>query len=147
MSIITQIIVNKFPSEYAPARRDPGDPGVRPALRAIARNKQNAFLKRYDTDEAFRGLIKSSYAYNRKKYFDFWLIFDELREFLREDLESAEVLLIEEGRVSALSLKQLERAVSEVSGVEEFKQLVLEEQAQKLNIWFELERRLESVFL
>ena len=147
MSIITQIIVNKFPSEYALARRTAGDPGGGQARRAIARNKQNAFLKRYDTDEAFREKMNSSYAYKKQDYFDFLLIFDELREFLREDLESAEVLLIEEGRVSALSLKQLERAVSEVSGVEEFKQLVLEEQAQKLNIWFELERRLESVFL
>ena len=86
--------------------------------------------------------MNETYCYSKQTYFDFWLNSLELREFLREDLQSAELILVELDRVSALSSKQIERALSEARSVEEFRRLVLGEQASKANIWFELERKL-----
>ena len=112
---------------------------------ALAQHKQNAFWERYYADEAFRKQIDSSYTYRRGVgYFDFWLNSLELKEFLREDLQSAELILIESNKASALSLKQVERALSEARDAEEFKKLVLEERASKADIWFELERKLDE---
>ena len=145
MSIIKQI-VNKFPSDYAPRRHggDPAWPGTLLPRLALASDKQDAFRKRYSADAAFRKQMKSSYANKIESYPDFWQNSDELREYLKPELKRAEVILIEGGEASALSLKQLERAVSEVRNVEELQRLVLGEQSTKMNIWIELERRLEN---
>jgi len=149
VSIIKQI-VNKFPSDYAPRRHggDPAWPGTLLPRLALASDKQDAFLERYNADEAFKKQMNSSYACKKQGWFDFWFDFlvvsSELREYLKPELKRAEVILIEGGEASALSLKQLERAVSEVRNVEELQRLVLGEQSTKMNIWIELERRLEN---
>jgi len=136
MSIINQII-NKFPSEYIPDL--PGTLSF-----ALAVDERDAFWEKYNTDEAFRRKMLSSYAYKKQGWFDFLVVSSELREYLKPELKRAEVILIEGGEASALSLKQLERAVSEARNVEELQRLVLGEQSTKMNIWIELERRLEN---
>jgi len=144
ISIINEII-KKFTSEYALAFAtglELAPPA--PAASAFAHNKQSAFWERYNADANFKKQMGSSYAYKKQDYFDFWLIFDELREYLEPELKRAEVILIERGKASALSLKQLERAVSEARSAEELQRHVLEEQSFKLNIWVELERRLSE---
>ena len=147
---IIKDIINKFSSEYALSRflllgssDRPLASGL-PLAFALAHGKRTAFWKRYDTDEAFKKQMNSSYAYNKRSYFDFWQSSDKLREYLKPELKSAEVILVEPNKASVLSLKQLERAVSEARSVEELQKLVLEEQSSKANIWFELERRLEN---
>ena len=137
-------LINKFSSDYvfalataaAVARAAPGG--------GFASDKRDVFWKRYYADEAFRKQMNSSYAYSKHSIFDFWQSSDELREYLRPELKSAEVILVEPNKASVLSLKQLERAVSEARSVEELQKLVLKEQSSKANIWFELERRLEN---
>ena len=141
-SNIIRAIISKFPSEYIPGF-DSG--GALLALAGIltAPDRQAAFWKRYNTGEAFRKKM-SSYTYKKGDYFDFWQNSDEFREYLKPELKSAEVILVEPNKASVLSLKQLERAVSEARSVEELQKLVLKEQSSKANIWFELERRLEN---
>ena len=139
MSIINQI-VSKFQPDFGRAIDEP-----RARLRAFATDKWSAFWQKHDADEAFRKLMRDTYCYNRKSTFNFWLNSLELREFLRDNLKNAEVILIELNKTSALSLKQVERALSEARDAEEFKKLVLEERASKANIWFELERKLSYV--
>lgn len=141
MSIINQII-RKFPSAY----RQPRPATALSVALALAQDKRSAFLQKYNnaTDKVFRELIDETCCYSECVFFDFLLNTPELREFLREDLKSAEIILIESNRASALSLKQVERALSEARDAEEFKKLVLEEQASRADIWFELERRLEA---
>ena len=141
-------LINKFSSDYvfalAPAA---AAAAVRPAgapAGAFASDKRDVFWKRYYADEAFRKQMNSSYAYSKHSIFDFWQSSDELREYLKPELKSAEVILVEPNKASVLSLKQLERAVSEARSVEELQKLVLEEQSSKANIWFELERRLKN---
>ena len=145
MSIIKQIVI-KFPSDYAPRRHggDPAWPGTLLPRLALASDKQDAFCERYNADEAFRRKMLSSYAYKKQGWFDFLVVSSELREFLWEELKRAEVILIEEDKTSALSLKQLERAVNKANSSEELQRLVLGEQSAKMNIWFELERRFSA---
>ena len=154
MSIINQI-VSKFQPDYAPASVDAlafTFAGLAFAFAlALATGKRDAFWQKYNADAAFRKLMNETYCYNKQAYFDLWLSSLELREFLRDNLKNAEVILIELDKTSALSLKQVERALSEARDAEEFKKLVLEERASKANIWFELEKRLvetrEKLFL
>ena len=154
MSIINQII-SKFSQDYCA----PG-PGalaagfalplaVSPLPLALAADKQKAFWRRYNNaaDKVFRELMDETYCYSESVFFDFLLNTPELKEFLREDLQSAEVILIDLNKASALSLKQVERALSEAKDAEEFKKLVLEERAAKANIWFELENNLKVLSL
>ena len=138
MTIVTQII-SKFSQDYcAPAL---ALEGALPFL-APAADKRDVFWRKYNADAVFRKLMDEAYCYNKQIVFDFWLNSLELKEFLREDLQNADVILIESSRASTLSLKQVERALSEARDAEEFKKLVLEERASKANIWFELEKRL-----
>ena len=142
---IIQAIIKKFPADYALARSALVAAGVgerRGGGRAFATGKRDAFWQKYSSNAAFKKLVNETYCYSKQTYFDFWLNSLELREFLREDLQSAELILVELDRVSALSSKQIERALSEARSVEEFRRLVLGEQASKANIWFELERKL-----
>ena len=141
MSIINQI-VSKFQPDYAPASVDALAALVAAAALALATGKRDAFWQKYNADAAFRKLMNETYCYNKQAYFDLWLSSLELREFLRDNLKNAEVILIELDKTSALSLKQVERALSEARDAEEFKRLALEERAAKANIWFELERKL-----
>ena len=134
MSITSQI-VSKFQQDYIAAP---------PFAPAFAADKRDAFRRKYNADAVFRKLMDEAYCYNKQTVFDFWLSSLELREFLREDLQNADVILVERDKASALSLKQVERALSEAKDAEEFKKLVLEERAAKANIWFELERKLDE---
>ena len=138
MSIINQI-VSKFQPDFTFSlslafawRRAP----------AFAADKWNAFWQKHSSNAAFKKLMNETYCYSKQTVFDFWLNSLELKEFLREDLQSAELILVELDKTSALSLKQVERALSEARDAEEFKRLALEERAAKANIWFELERKL-----
>ena len=123
---IIQAIINKFPSEYTPGDGDRGPPGDGgPALRpALAPDKRVAFWERYNTDEAFRKKMNSSYTYKKGDYFDFWQNSDEFREYLKPELKSAEVILVEPGKASALRINDVRSALEIAENVEEFVEMV-----------------------
>ena len=138
-SVVNQII-DKFQRDFATLTSAPTL-----TLSAVATDKRDAFWHKYCiASAAFRRLIDKTCCYNISFTFDFWLNTPELAEFLREDLKSAEVILVELNRASALSLKQVEKALSRTEDAEEFRRLVLEERATKVNIWFSLEDRLKE---
>ena len=121
---IIQAIVKKFPAEYglSSAALPVAVPGF--AL-ALAADKQNAFWRKYNADEAFRKLMNETYCYHKARdYFDFWLNSLELKEFLREDLKSADVIVIEDDKASAVSLSDVSAALEIAENVEEFKEMV-----------------------
>ena len=117
---IIQAIIKKFPADYALA--------LTFALVAVAladaQNKQDAFWQKYNTDTAFRKLMNETYCYNKQIIFDFWLNTPELREFLREDLKSAEMIVIEGDKASAVSLSDVSAALEIAENVEEFIEMV-----------------------
>ena len=137
MSIINQI-VSKFQQDYIAALAL----ALVPLALAPTTGKQDTFWQKHSSNAAFRKLMRETYCYNKRVCFDFWLNSLELREFLREGLQNADVILIEQDRASALSLKQVERALNRTKDVEEFKKLILEKQISRTSIWLELERRL-----
>ena len=127
---IIKDIINKFSSEYALSRflllgssDRPLASGL-PLAFALAHGKRAAFWKRYDTDEAFKKQMNSSYAYNKRSYFDFWQSSDKLREYLKPELKSAEVILVELEKASALSLKDIRNVLEIAENVEEFVEMV-----------------------
>ena len=142
--IINQII-SKFPSEYTP-----GDAlGAASALAlaaasALASNKRDAFWERYDADAAFKNRMKSSYAYKKQDYFDFLLIFDELREYLKPELQHAEMLLIEQDKASVVIVSDVRDALEIAKNVEEFRLVFSVRKEREANIWLKLERRLDE---
>jgi len=122
---IIRDIVNKFSSEYALRPRGPGlGPAAVALAFALASNQQDAFWKRYNTDTAFRDIMKSSYTYKKRDIFDFWQNSDEFREYLKPELKSAEVILVEQDRASALSLKDIRNVLEIAENVEEFIEMV-----------------------
>jgi len=116
MSIINQII-NKFPSEYIPDL--PGTLSF-----ALAVDERDAFWEKYNTDEAFRRKMLSSYAYKKQGWFDFLVVSSELREYLKPELKRAEVILIEEDKASALKINDVRSALEIAENVEEFIEMV-----------------------
>ena len=68
--------------------------------------------------------MNSSYAYNKRSYFDFWQSSDKLREYLKPELKSAEVILVELEKASALSLKDIRNVLEIAENVEEFVEMV-----------------------
>ena len=123
-SNIIRAIISKFPSEYIPGF-DGG--GALLALAGIltAPDRQAAFWKRCDTDKAFRKQMNSSCAYNKQDgVFDFFVIEDEFREYLKPELKSAEVILVEPGKASALRINDVRSALEIAENVEEFVEMV-----------------------
>ena len=116
---ILKDITNKFPSEYALPHGFAGR-----AAGALAPDRQAAFWERYNTDEAFRKQMNSSCAYNKQDWFDFLQNSDELRKYLKPELKSAEVILVEQDRASALSLKDIRNVLEIAENVEEFIEMV-----------------------
>ena len=127
---IIQAIVKKFPSDYVPLplalTAAHAFALARPAVvaRAVAADKREAFRQKYNADAAFRKLMNETYCYNRQIIFDFWLNSLELKEFLREDLKSAEMIVIEGDKASAVSLSDVSAALEIAENVEEFKEMV-----------------------
>ena len=123
---IIQAIVNKFPADFARALSLPLPRGALSLarLRAFATDKWSAFWQKHDADEAFRKLMRDTYCYNRKSTFNFWLNSLELREFLRDNLKNAEVVLIEQDKASAVSLSDVSAALEIAESVEEFIEMV-----------------------
>jgi len=121
-SNIIRAIISKFPSEYIPGF-DSG--GALLALAGIltAPDRQAAFWKRYNTGEAFRKKM-SSYTYKKGDYFDFWQNSDEFREYLKPELKSAEVILVEQDKASALRISDVRSALEIAENVEEFEEMV-----------------------
>lgn len=138
MSIISQI-VNKFPSDYAHNLEG------RWAFAfdvATASSKKAAFMQRYKTDSSFRKQANSSYTYKNCYYFDFWFLWDEFREYLKPEFQQAEMLMIEKDKASVIKIEDVSSALEITNDVKEFQQLLLKKQASKINVWFELERKL-----
>ena len=118
---IIKAIINKFPSEYALAPAFT----LAPALAvALAFAKQRAFWERYNTDAGFRNMMRSSYVYKKRSYFDFWLISSEFSEYLRPELQRAELLVIEEDKASAVTVNDVSSALEIAENVEEFIEMV-----------------------
>ena len=118
---IIQAIVKKFPAEYGLSSAA----FASASAFALAADKQNAFWQKYNADEAFRKLMNETYCYHKARdYFDFWLNSLELKEFLREDLKSADVIVIEDDKASAVSLSDVSAALEIAENVEEFKEMV-----------------------
>lgn len=122
---ILKDITNKFPSEYALAlpASTPFSLVFTLAI-AFASDKQDAFRKRYSADAAFRKQMKSSYANKIESYPDFWQNSDELREYLKPELQSAEVILIEPDKASAVKIEDVSSALEIAENVEEFVEMV-----------------------
>jgi len=114
---IIKAIINKFPSEYALAL-----PVAGAGFLAFA--KQRAFWERYNTDAGFRNMMRSSYVYKKRSYFDFWLISSEFSEYLRPELQRAELLVIEEDKASAVTVNDVSSALEIAENVEEFIEMV-----------------------
>mgnify|MGYP001570425140 FL=1 len=124
---IIQAIIKKFPADYALARSALVAAGVgerRGGGRAFATGKRDAFWQKYSSNAAFKKLVNETYCYSKQTYFDFWLNSLELREFLREDLKSAELIVIEENKVSAISLSDVSSALEIAENVGEFIEMV-----------------------
>ena len=68
--------------------------------------------------------MDKAYCYNKQAYFDLWLNSLELKEFLREDLKSAEIIVIERYKTSAVSIKDVSAALEIAENVEEFIEMV-----------------------
>ena len=144
---IIQAIVKKFPADFAAA---PAPAPWAGRARALAAGKQNAFWQKYNADAAFRKLMRETYCYNKRAYFDFWLNSLELKEFLREDLKSAEMIVIEGDKASAVSLSDVSAALEIAENVEEFEEMVgmsiiAEQHVQRKTIIIQesIERRLK----
>ena len=119
---IIQAIANKFPSDFTAALALPGGPLT--LADALAKDKQDAFWQKYNADAAFRKLMRETYCYNKQIIFDFWLNSLELKEFLKEDLKSADVIVIEGDKASAVSLSDVSAALEIAENVEEFIEMV-----------------------
>ena len=129
---IIQAIIKKFPAEYVLVAFtfDPAHAYAHTHARAdvlswaLTTGKQDAFQQKYNADKAFRKLVNKTYCYSKQAYFDLWLNSLELREFLREDLKSAELILIERNKASAVSIKDVSAALEIAESVEEFIEMV-----------------------
>jgi len=120
---IIQTIVDKFPSDYdflLPI------PVKRAREMAIISGKQNVLWQRYETDEAFRKQLSKSYAYKTTAphRLDFWFIFDELREYMKPELQSAEIIFVGQDKASALKIRDVRSALEIAENVEEFVEMV-----------------------
>ena len=122
-SNIIRAIISKFPSEYIPGFDGGGALLARSRVRG-GPDRQAAFWKRRDTDKAFRKQANSQYAYKKYGVFDFFVIEDEFREYLKPELKSAEVILVEQDKASALRISDVRSALEIAENVEEFEEMV-----------------------
>ena len=125
---IIQAIIKKFPAEYVLVAFtfDPAHAYAHTHARAevlswaLTTGKQDAFQQKYNADKAFKKLMNETYCYNKYVYFDLWLNSLELKEFLKDNLKSAEIIVIERYKTSAVSLSDVSAALEIAENVEEF---------------------------